>query len=177
MEDLRTLKPEPARRAARGGEHRRRPRGHRAVADDRADDHDQRADDQRRAARGRAAAGRRARRAGGRGADAHDGRPHWPHAARVSRGARRIRLAAMLLRRPPAAATSSREMEQSAIKEAGNILSSAYMNALSDFMGHDAAAVAAEPGDRHVDRRADDGVPAVRERQGLRVLRRERVSA
>src|SRR6476619_563117 len=27
------------------------------------------------------------------------------------------------------------EMEQSAIKEAGNILSSAYMNALSDFMG------------------------------------------
>ena len=26
-------------------------------------------------------------------------------------------------------------MEQSAIKEAGNILSSAYMNALSDFMG------------------------------------------
>ena len=27
------------------------------------------------------------------------------------------------------------DMEQSAIKEAGNILSSAYMNALSDFMG------------------------------------------
>jgi chemotaxis protein CheC len=42
-------------------------------------------------------------------------------------------LASMLLRRPPASEFG--EMEQSAIKEAGNILSSAYMNALSDFMG------------------------------------------
>ncbi len=44
------------------------------------------------------------------------------------------RLAGMLLGRPtdPDHLT---EMEQSAIKEAGNILSSAYMNALSDFMG------------------------------------------
>jgi chemotaxis protein CheC len=42
-------------------------------------------------------------------------------------------LAAMLLRRP--VADDFGEMEQSAIKEAGNILSSAYMNALSDFMG------------------------------------------
>ena len=44
------------------------------------------------------------------------------------------RLAALLLRtsRPGDDFT---EMEQSAIKEAGNILSSAYMNALSDFMG------------------------------------------
>ena len=45
-----------------------------------------------------------------------------------------IRLASMLLRRPPDGDGFS-EMEQSAIKEAGNILSSAYMNALSDFMG------------------------------------------
>jgi len=48
-----------------------------------------------------------------------------------------IRLAEMLLRRSPG--DSSRrefsEMEQSALKEAGNILCSAYMNALSDFMG------------------------------------------
>ena len=45
-----------------------------------------------------------------------------------------LRLAELLLHRQ----TESREfteMEQSAIKEAGNILSSAYMNALSDFMG------------------------------------------
>ena len=45
-----------------------------------------------------------------------------------------VRLASLMLRR----ASSSEElgeMEQSAIKEAGNILSSAYMNALSDFMG------------------------------------------
>ncbi len=44
-----------------------------------------------------------------------------------------LRLASMLMRRPPSEAFG--EMEQSAIKEAGNILSSAYMNALSDFMG------------------------------------------
>jgi chemotaxis protein CheC len=45
-----------------------------------------------------------------------------------------VRLAGMLLRRDPTSGDFS-EMEQSAIKEAGNILSSAYMNALSDFMG------------------------------------------
>jgi chemotaxis protein CheC len=48
-----------------------------------------------------------------------------------------IRLAELLLRRAPGD-TSRRdftEMEQSALKEAGNILCSAYMNALSDFMG------------------------------------------
>jgi chemotaxis protein CheC len=44
------------------------------------------------------------------------------------------RLAAMLLRKTSDSDDFS-EMEQSAIKEAGNILSSAYMNALSDFMG------------------------------------------
>jgi chemotaxis protein CheC len=46
------------------------------------------------------------------------------------------RLAELMLRRPNgSAAEELGEMEQSAIKEAGNILSSAYMNALSDFMG------------------------------------------
>jgi chemotaxis protein CheC len=45
-----------------------------------------------------------------------------------------VRLAALLLRREPVGEDFT-EMEQSAIKEAGNILSSAYMNALSDFMG------------------------------------------
>ncbi|MEP6493033.1 MAG: chemotaxis protein CheC [bacterium] len=44
------------------------------------------------------------------------------------------RLAELLLHRR-ATSTEFSEMEQSAIKEAGNILSSAYMNALSDFMG------------------------------------------
>src|SRR6476660_7163230 len=45
------------------------------------------------------------------------------------------RLAELMLRRPPGSSVDLGEMEQSAIKEAGNILSSAYMNALSDFMG------------------------------------------
>jgi len=44
-----------------------------------------------------------------------------------------MHLAELLLRRGTLGAFD--EMEQSAIKEAGNILSSAYMNALSDFMG------------------------------------------
>src|SRR5688572_11759838 len=45
------------------------------------------------------------------------------------------RLAELMLRRPGNGSEELGEMEQSAIKEAGNILSSAYMNALSDFMG------------------------------------------
>jgi chemotaxis protein CheC len=45
-----------------------------------------------------------------------------------------VRLASLMLRRPGSPEELG-EMEQSAIKEAGNILSSAYMNALSDFMG------------------------------------------
>jgi len=44
------------------------------------------------------------------------------------------RLAELLLRRE-SARDEFTEMEQSAIKEAGNILSSAYANALSEFMG------------------------------------------
>ena len=46
-----------------------------------------------------------------------------------------IRLAQLMLRRPNNPAALFGDLEQSAIKEAGNILSSAYMNALSDFMG------------------------------------------
>ncbi len=46
-----------------------------------------------------------------------------------------VRLAELMLRRPRGSSNDLGEMEQSAIKEAGNILSSAYMNALSDFMG------------------------------------------
>src|SRR5829696_2279529 len=45
-----------------------------------------------------------------------------------------IRLASLLLQRE-SPTDDFNEMQQSAIKEAGNILSSAYMNALSDFMG------------------------------------------
>jgi chemotaxis protein CheC len=41
----------------------------------------------------------------------------------------------ILLHRAPGATTEFGEMEQSGIKEVGNILSSAYLNALSDFMG------------------------------------------
>jgi chemotaxis protein CheC len=49
-----------------------------------------------------------------------------------------LRLASLLMRKPPESRADDEEfteMDQSAIKEAGNILSSAYMNALSDFMG------------------------------------------
>jgi len=44
------------------------------------------------------------------------------------------RLAELMLRRPQGSSTSLGNLEQSAVKEAGNILSGAYMNALSDFM-------------------------------------------
>jgi chemotaxis protein CheC len=40
-----------------------------------------------------------------------------------------------LFRRPAGGTTTLGEMEQSGLKEAGNILASAYLNALSDFMG------------------------------------------
>jgi chemotaxis protein CheC len=43
-------------------------------------------------------------------------------------------LCAMLLRRPPAASAFD-SMQQSTLKETGNILCSAYLNALSDFLG------------------------------------------
>jgi chemotaxis protein CheC len=46
-----------------------------------------------------------------------------------------IRVSELLLRKPLGTSMVFGEIEQSAIKEAGNILSSAYMNALSDFMG------------------------------------------
>lgn len=45
------------------------------------------------------------------------------------------RLADLLLRRRPGPARDLDELEQSALKEAGNILCAAYLNALSDFMG------------------------------------------
>ena len=73
---------------------------------------------------------------GGRGgAHAHAGRPDRPHAADAPA---RVRDAAW--RRSCCAASTGSlkvfgELEQSAIKEAGNILCAAYMNALSDFMG------------------------------------------
>src|SRR5213079_1149631 len=45
------------------------------------------------------------------------------------------KLCDMLLRRPPGTTTVFDALEQSCLKESGNILSGAYMNALSDFMG------------------------------------------
>jgi chemotaxis protein CheC len=51
-------------------------------------------------------------------------------------GATAARLASILLNRPEAAFPDGfGEMEKSAIKEAGNILASAYLTALSDFLG------------------------------------------
>ena len=46
-----------------------------------------------------------------------------------------MRLSEMMLRRPNGSSKELGSLEQSAVKEAGNILSGAYMNALSDFMG------------------------------------------
>jgi chemotaxis protein CheC len=46
-----------------------------------------------------------------------------------------MRLAELMLRRPAGTSQEMGPLEQSAITEAGNILSGAYMNALSDFMG------------------------------------------
>lgn len=45
-----------------------------------------------------------------------------------------LRLAELMLHREPGTSAEFGEMEQSAVKEAGNILSSAYMNALSEFI-------------------------------------------
>jgi chemotaxis protein CheC len=46
-----------------------------------------------------------------------------------------MRLSELMLRRPMGSSVALGELERSAIKEAGNILSGAYMNALSDFLG------------------------------------------
>lgn len=46
-----------------------------------------------------------------------------------------LRLAQLMLHRPADSTAEFGPLEQSAIKEAGNILSGAYMNALSEFMG------------------------------------------
>ena len=46
-----------------------------------------------------------------------------------------MRVAEMMLHRPVGSCTDLGALEQSAIKEAGNILSGAHMNALSEFMG------------------------------------------
>ena len=46
-----------------------------------------------------------------------------------------MRLAELMLHRVPASARGFGELERSAITEAGNILSGAYMNALSEFLG------------------------------------------
>jgi chemotaxis protein CheC len=43
-----------------------------------------------------------------------------------------LKVAGLMMRKP---ATTLGEIEQSALKEAGNILSAAYLNALSEFMG------------------------------------------
>src|SRR5918912_13220 len=46
-----------------------------------------------------------------------------------------VRLTALMLRRPVGPSREFGTLERSAIKEAGNILAAAYMNALSEFLG------------------------------------------
>ncbi|MEE8060248.1 MAG: chemotaxis protein CheC [Gemmatimonadales bacterium] len=50
-----------------------------------------------------------------------------------SEGAHRV--CDLIMRRPVGTTTTLGEMEESGLKEVGNILSSAYLNALSDFLG------------------------------------------
>jgi chemotaxis protein CheC len=45
-----------------------------------------------------------------------------------------LRLAEMMLMRPRGTSSAIGPLEESAVKEAGNILSAAYMNALAEFM-------------------------------------------
>ena len=46
-----------------------------------------------------------------------------------------MRMAELMLRRPCGSSVALGELERSAVKEAGNILRGAYINALADFMG------------------------------------------
>ncbi len=46
-----------------------------------------------------------------------------------------MRVAERMLRRPPGSSVALGALERSAVMEAGNILSGAYLNALADFMG------------------------------------------
>jgi chemotaxis protein CheC len=46
-----------------------------------------------------------------------------------------LRLAELLLQREPSGSSALGELEESAVMEVGNILSSAYMNALAEFLG------------------------------------------
>jgi chemotaxis protein CheC len=46
-----------------------------------------------------------------------------------------VRLAELLLQREPSGGCELGELEESAVMEVGNILSSAYLNALAEFMG------------------------------------------
>jgi chemotaxis protein CheC len=46
-----------------------------------------------------------------------------------------MRVAERMLRRPPGSSVALGALERSAVMEAGNILSGAYLNALSDFLG------------------------------------------
>ena len=63
------------------------------------------------------------------------------------------RLAELMLRRPGGLATELGELEQSAIKEAGQHPQRRVHERAERLHGHHAAAVAAEPRDRHVDAR------------------------
>ncbi|MCO4101330.1 MAG: hypothetical protein HEQ38_18430 [Gemmatimonas sp.] len=64
-----------------------------------------------------------------------------------------MRLAELMLRRPVGSSVAFSELESSAIKETGNILSGAYMNCPQRLHGDAAAAVAADAGHRYVDGR------------------------
>ena len=128
-----------------------------------------------RAARGRRRAGRPRRRGDRGGPDAHDGRPHRPHAGPVPRGGRPATCATSCCAGAPGPRGEFGAMEQSGLKEAGNILASAYLNALSDFMGM--MLVPSVPS-LVVDlsaRGPHHRLPQLRPRARLRLLRRDRV--
>ena len=86
-----------------------------------------------------------------------------------------LRVAALMMT-TPVGTTELGELEQSAIKEAGNILSAAYLNALSEFMGM-ILLLAAAPRWRSTCRDAVLSRRTSKSASGtdLRLLRRERV--
>ncbi|CAA9342462.1 MAG: Chemotaxis protein CheC -- inhibitor of MCP methylation, partial [uncultured Gemmatimonadaceae bacterium] len=162
------------RRAARGGQHRRRARGHGAVADDGQRDHDLGAAHQHRAPRGDPAADRLARGAGGRGAHAHAGRPHRAHPARLPAPHGDAPLGADAA--PPAGVVEGARGARAVGDQGGRQHPERGLHERPRRLhGDDAPAVAAEPRGGHVAGRAQHRLRAVRLGPRLRVLRRERV--
>ena len=140
--------------------------------------HDRGARGEHRPARGGARDPRQGRRGRRRGADAHDGRPDRPHAGPLPRGARPGTLCDILLRRALGTTTEFGAMEQSGLKEVGNILVQRLPErAVSDFMGMMLVPSVPSLVIDLCGRGAHHDLPQLRLRPRLRLLRRDRSSS